>query len=316
MKQRKCGTQIILNLALFSLAIVLSGWSIKSIVQPLSAQPGEIITVEVEIESNSGGDPTEAQAIFGLRLPPGWSVVGNPTYSGDNCGTLTYSATLVDELNTTYGDNGGIWWAGAGPSATWSDTAKATEVITLQTAMPPGNYELEYIAGFKNEGVNSWGEKEQATTSINWQLFLPLIVKSPTPNPTDFAVRVTARTNYYRAQNSCPALTLNTQLTNAGQRHSEDMAINDFFDHTGSDGSPPWDRIHAAGYQYSMAAENIAAGYTTPEAVVDGWMQRPGHRDNILNCALQDIGVGYYYLVNDTGNLNYKHYWPQVFATP
>ncbi len=94
------------------------------------------------------------------------------------------------------------------------------------------------------------------------------------------------------------------------------MAINDFFDHTGSDGSSPGDRIHEAGYQYSRAAENVAAGYTTPEAVVDGWMQSSGHRDNILNCALQDIGVGYYYLENDTGNVNYKHYWTQVFATP
>ncbi len=311
MRQRKRRTQIILSLALFSLVIVLGGWSIKSIVQPLSAQPGEIITVEVEIESSSGGTPTEA--IFGLRLPPGWNVVGNPPYSGDISGTLTYSGTLAAELNTTPEDT---WWAGAGPPATWPGTAKATVVITLQTAMTPGNYGLEYIAGFKNGGGNSWGEKEQASTLINWQLFLPLIVKSPTPTPSDFAVRVTARTNYYRAQNGCPALTLHTQLTNAGQRHSEDMAINDFFSHTGSDGSSPWDRIHAAGYQYSRAAENIAAGYPTPEAVVDGWMQRSGHRSNILNCALQDIGVGYYYLENDTGNVNYKHYWTQVFATP
>jgi uncharacterized protein YkwD len=45
-------------------------------------------------------------------------------------------------------------------------------------------------------------------------------------------------------------------------------------------------------------------------------MNSQGHRDNILNCALREIGVGYYYLANDTGEVNYGHYWTQVFATP
>ena len=72
----------------------------------------------------------------------------------------------------------------------------------------------------------------------------------------------------------------------------------------------------AAGYSYSLAAENIAAGYSTPQAVVQGWMNSPGHRDNILNCALQEIGVGYRNLEIDTGSVNYHYYWTQVFASP
>jgi uncharacterized protein YkwD len=138
----------------------------------------------------------------------------------------------------------------------------------------------------------------------------------PDDDEQKFTEQVIALTNQERAQHGCPALTANDQLTNAAQGHSSDMAINDYFSHTGLDGSSPFDRMAREGYEYSRAAENIAVGYTTPERVVEGWMNSEGHRKNILNCDLQQIGVGYYYLDNDTGEVNYKHYWTQVFGTP
>ena len=131
-----------------------------------------------------------------------------------------------------------------------------------------------------------------------------------------FAQQVVNIVNQERANAGCAPLTINQQLTTAAQGHSNDMALNDFFSHTGSDGSSPWERMNNAGYQFSYAAENIAAGYPTPQAVVNGWMDSPGHRANILNCILEDTGVGYYYLANDTGTTNYHHYWTQVFGTP
>ena len=123
-------------------------------------------------------------------------------------------------------------------------------------------------------------------------------------------------TNQQRLQNGCNALTINTKLNAAADRHSRDMALNDVFSHTGSDGSKFTQRIQDAGYSYSTAAENIAVGYRTPQDVVTGWMNSEGHRRNILNCALQEIGVSYYYHRNDGGNINYHHYWTQVFGTP
>ncbi|WRH65149.1 MAG: CAP domain-containing protein [Planktothrix sp. GU0601_MAG3] len=78
----------------------------------------------------------------------------------------------------------------------------------------------------------------------------------------------------------------------------------------------PWDRIKATGYNYSWAAENIYASPATPEAAVEGWMNSPLHRDNILDPNLTEIGVGYYYLADDTGNVNWNHYWTQNFGTP
>lgn len=72
---------------------------------------------------------------------------------------------------------------------------------------------------------------------------------------------------------------LNVLLSRAAQKHSASMAYQDFFNHTGADGSSPFDRIINEGYRYS-AAENIAAGQSTPEAVLRSWMNSPGHRAN------------------------------------
>lgn len=149
----------------------------------------------------------------------------------------------------------------------------------------------------------------------------PPVMPSPTVTATptatdDFVTGVVDRTNYYRRLHDCPALNLNAQLTSAAQRHSDDMALHDFLSHTGSDGSSPWDRINDVGYSFSFAAENAAAGYSDPESVVDEWYNETppndGHRRNILNCDLQDIGVGY----AQNPNTTYRYYWTQKFASP
>jgi hypothetical protein len=85
---------------------------------------------------------------------------------------------------------------------------------------------------------------------------------------------------------------------------------------TDKDGSTIGQRVTAAGYQWSFTGKNIAAGYTTPQAVVNGWINSPGHRANMLNPNYQEIGIGYHYLSNDTGQVNYYHYWTQNFGKP
>jgi uncharacterized protein YkwD len=133
---------------------------------------------------------------------------------------------------------------------------------------------------------------------------------------TSFAYRVVQLTNQYRQQNGLLPLAVNTQLSQAAQNYSKTMATQDFFDHVGLDGSMPWDRMEAAGYPYTRAAENIAAGQITPAEVVQAWIDSPGHRANILTPDLQEIGVGYFNLANDTGNINYNRYWTQLLGTP
>ena len=105
-------------------------------------------------------------------------------------------------------------------------------------------------------------------------------------------------------------LTVDARLAAAAQAHSADMVRRSFFAHESPDGRQVWDRAVAAGYAYRKVAENIAAGQRTAEDVVRGWMDSPGHRANILDRDLEQIGVGH------AEGGSYGVYWTQVFGTP
>jgi len=92
------------------------------------------------------------------------------------------------------------------------------------------------------------------------------------------------------------------------------MANNDYFSHTSLDGRTLSDRISQAGYlNWTVAGENIAAGFSTPESVMEGWLNSPPHRSNILGSLFNEIGVGYAYDANDAFG-PYYHYWVQNFG--
>ncbi|MFK0227427.1 sigma-70 family RNA polymerase sigma factor [Streptomyces sp. NPDC090303] len=113
--------------------------------------------------------------------------------------------------------------------------------------------------------------------------------------------------NTERSKAGCGPLTEHPLLTKAAQGHSDDMAARDFFDHTNPDGDGPGERVTAAGYAWSTYGENIAKGQATPAQVMDSWMNSPGHRANILNCAFKEIGIG----LHSSGG----PYWTQVFGS-
>lgn len=118
--------------------------------------------------------------------------------------------------------------------------------------------------------------------------------------------------NAERAKAGLPALQQQGQLMAAARGHSEDMACNNFFLHTSPTTSSSFDRMSTAGYSYSWAGENIAAGYPDAQSVVQGWMNSQGHRDNILNPNFTQIGLGYAYL----GGSAYGAYYTAVFGAP
>jgi uncharacterized protein YkwD len=105
--------------------------------------------------------------------------------------------------------------------------------------------------------------------------------------------------NAERADHGCTALTTDDKLTTAAREHSAYMAQTGQFSHTGRDGSDFTAREQAAGYT-APAAENIAWGYRSAAQVVASWMDSPGHRANILNCATRTVGLGAVYAVNGT----------------
>ncbi|MER7166203.1 CAP domain-containing protein [Micromonospora sp. NPDC000207] len=114
--------------------------------------------------------------------------------------------------------------------------------------------------------------------------------------------------NAERAKAGCGAVQIDDKLTTAAQRHSQDQADTQNMSHTGSDGSNVGERLDRVGYVWRTYGENVAWNQRTPEAVMDAWMNSPGHRANILNCAFTEIGVGI-----ATGN---GPYWTQKFAAP
>ncbi|MFD3523938.1 CAP domain-containing protein [Streptomyces sp. NPDC058653] len=118
-------------------------------------------------------------------------------------------------------------------------------------------------------------------------------------------------TNEERAKAGCSGLNSDGALGRAAQRHSTDMAKNDFVGHRGSRGSTMETRAEDAGYSgWKSLAENVAAGQKSPAEVVRSWMESPDHRANILNCALTHIGVGY---VRRSGT-DHDKYWTQDFG--
>ena len=132
---------------------------------------------------------------------------------------------------------------------------------------------------------------------------------TPTPptNPENPGVSNVMLTliNAERAAEGIQPLTWNSQLVEAAERHSSDMARNNFLDHVGSDGSTFDQRIAATGYRLITGGENIAVGFTSEDSVMQAWMNSPGHRANILNSNFREVGVS---RIGD--------YWTQNFATP
>ena len=140
---------------------------------------------------------------------------------------------------------------------------------------------------------------------------------------SDFQQRMLTRVNQWRSTGAncgsegsfgpASALGWDARLTTAGAAHAQDMSANNFFDHTGSNGSTPGQRVTAAGYTWQTTGENIAAGYASVEAVVDGWIGSPGHCANLLNPQFTQVGVA---CVPGGSNTTYTSYWAMELARP
>ncbi|CEG45594.1 RxLR-like protein [Plasmopara halstedii] len=126
---------------------------------------------------------------------------------------------------------------------------------------------------------------------------------------SQYAAIMLASVNSQRASRGLSALCMNVKLLAASRRHSIDMAAKNFISHLGSDGSSMAMRITEAGYRWTRAAENVAAGQVNVAAVMNSWMQSIGHRANIFGDYTM-FGIAYAYSQDST----YKHYWTQNFA--
>ena len=149
-----------------------------------------------------------------------------------------------------------------------------TAFLQLRTPLESVGYHLGWNANTRTVLIITTGELPEPTAEeLEWQVFV--------------------LTNMERESKGIDPLAWNDQLGLAARLHSEDMSENAFMSHTGSDGSTPADRLARIEYNFSHAAENVARGHLTPEHVVEAWMDSEGHKRNILDPYLEEIGVGF-----------------------
>lgn len=121
---------------------------------------------------------------------------------------------------------------------------------------------------------------------------------------SSYEAEVIRLVNEIRTENGLSPLTANWELSRVARYKSQDMRDNGYFSHTSPTYGTPFQMIKAFGLSYRSAGENIARGYASPQAVVNGWMNSSGHRANILNASYRQIGVGY---------VAQGNYWTQLF---
>lgn len=224
---------------------------------------------------------------FGALIMP-IEIFTDSNFSGSKSGSIDYDSSYI----------GDFWNDKISSIKVYSDTWEFFENANFQGRsfrLEPGEYSS--FNNGTNDTISSFRKVGGG--------------QQPAPSDNGVLRRILDLTNIERGKAGLSPLAFNSKLAAAAQKHSHNMAMQDFFDHRQMK-----ERVEAEGYRYSLIGENLTVGNPTPEAAIQSWMNSQGHRENILNPNFRELGVGYYFLENDQGNVNYKHYWTQVFATP
>jgi uncharacterized protein YkwD len=155
----------------------------------------------------------------------------------------------------------------------------------------------------------------------------PVHVPPPAPKPAPVATfspslasRALQLVNDVRARGThcgdelfgpAPPISLSGTLDDVASGHASDMAQKNYFEHVDPAGQSPADRVRAVGYQEKLVGENIAYGPQSVEEVVQGWLDSPGHCENIMDPRFAEMGIGL-----AQGHAKHGLYWVQVLAQP
>ncbi|GAA0434175.1 CAP domain-containing protein [Actinoplanes campanulatus] len=199
----------------------------------------------------------------------------------------------------------------AAPDETTEAAAPSTQPTTSAPATPAAS---ATPSASRPATVRPKSSQTTATTSRRTATAKPTTTtKAPSSGSTGSATvnaEVLRLVNAEREKAGCSGLSRESHLEAAAQKHSDRQAAQNTMSHQLPGEASMGDRVTAEGYQWRGVAENVAAGYTTAAGVMDGWMNSPGHKANILNCDYTEIGVGL--AKSSSGTL----YWTQNFATP
>ncbi len=124
--------------------------------------------------------------------------------------------------------------------------------------------------------------------------------------------RAKARRCGGRRLSAVPPLALSDTLSEAAAAHAADMAASGVMSHRGSDGSNAGERVTRVGYSWRAYGENVAAGQQDADAVVESWLESPGHCTNIMGAQFTEMGVAFELAPQSPLRI----LWAQVFAAP
>jgi uncharacterized protein YkwD len=134
---------------------------------------------------------------------------------------------------------------------------------------------------------------------------VPLVAKAPEPSwPSKAASLIEA----YRRSRGCLPIRWNQPGATVAEAYARQMSDQQFFGHVDPNGRTLVERLDKAGIDWHMAGETIAAGMSTPEQVVEGWIKSPEHRAVLEDCSFAQLGLGFHH-----GTGPYKDYWTAVF---
>jgi len=113
-------------------------------------------------------------------------------------------------------------------------------------------------------------------------------------NKPEYEKKLFELINAKRQQQGILALEYDSDLEAVAYMHSKDMAQNDYLDHVSPEGQTLSDRLNNAGVYYTIAAENIAAGFDSADKLLNAWINSRPHYENIINDNVSKVGIGCY----------------------
>jgi uncharacterized protein YkwD len=170
-----------------------------------------------------------------------------------------------------------------------------------------------------NPAMNDVGVYQRG--SDTWLVLASAHVTPPASQAPVLAARALELVNEIRARGArcgersfapAPPVKLSNTLAGVALGHADDMARHNYFEHVDLTGRSPADRVRAVGYQEKLVGENIAYGPKSADEVVQGWLDSPGHCENIMNPKFAEMGIAF-----AAGHASRRGlFWVQLLVAP
>jgi uncharacterized protein YkwD len=216
------------------------------------------------------------------------------------------------------------WAAGTSPAAAAKRSGYAAEATAGLHISGPDSYAMQSLKrsscrAVTDQSLRDIGMYRRGTDT--WLVLASAYVVPPSSQAPVQAKRVLQLVNEVRARGarcgersfgSAPPVKLSGTLADVALGHASDMAQHNYFEHEDRTGHSPADRVRAVGYRETLVGENIAYGPKSAEEVVQGWLDSPGHCENIMDSRFAEMGVAYAAGQSSKRGL----YWVQLLAAP